>query len=125
MKTPIRVILTFFAVTASFYFILYVPFSFIQGFHINKLFHVFVALLIAAGIGVFLWKKTGSISNSKAKYILMGGIIVGAIGFIAGFIGPIILDPSANQGPLLGIFITGPLGFLVGLIGGGIYGLRK
>jgi hypothetical protein len=125
MKTPVRIILTFFAVTASFYLILYLPSFLIPGAHINKLIHVFAALLIAAGIGVFFWKKSGSISDNQTKYILLGGIIVGAIGFISGFIGPIIIDPSANQGPLLGIFITGPLGFLAGLIGGGIYGLRK
>ena len=121
MKTPLRIILTFFAVVAGFYLSLYVPSILLPGAHINKLIHISVALLIAAGIGVFLWKKSGSISNSQVKYILLGGIIVGAIGFISGFIVPIILDPSANQGPLLGIFITAPLGFLIGLLGGGFY----
>lgn len=121
MKTPIRIILTFFAVAASFYLILYLPVFLIPGLHLNKLIHVFLALLIASGIGVFLWKKSGRISESLATYIFKGGIIVGAIGFVLGFIGPIIIDPSANQGPLLGIFITGPIGFLIGLIGGGIY----
>jgi len=43
-------------------------------------------------------------------------LIVGGFGFLAGYIGPIILAPDANQGPLLGIFITGPLGFFAGLI---------
>lgn len=58
------------------------------------------------------------------KYLLcatIGAFIVGVVGFIGGFVGPIILAPSANQGPLLGIFITGPLGFVVGLIGGLVY----
>ena len=111
MKTPVRMILTFFVVVASFYLIIYGPFFFIPGAHINKLFHdnkllhVSASLIIALSIGVFLWKKTGSISKSLAKYILIGGFIVGAVGFIVGFIGPIILDPSANQGPLLGILI--------------------
>jgi hypothetical protein len=45
-------------------------------------------------------------------------LIVGGIGFAAGFFGPMILKPEANQGPMLGIFITGPLGFLLGLIYG-------
>jgi hypothetical protein len=45
-------------------------------------------------------------------------LIVGGIGFAAGFFGPIILTPDSNQGPLLGIFITGPIGFVVGLIYG-------
>ena len=47
----------------------------------------------------------------------LGGVLVGGIGFIGGFFGPILLDPGANQGPLLGIF-TGPLGFVAGAIGG-------
>jgi len=48
----------------------------------------------------------------------MGALCVGAIGFIGGFFGPMIIDPSANQGPMLGIFITGPLGVVVGAVGG-------
>jgi hypothetical protein len=35
---------------------------------------------------------------------------------VGGFLGPMILAPEANQGPLLGIFITGPLGLVVGAI---------
>ena len=40
--------------------------------------------------------------------------LVGFITFLCGFVGPIILTPEANLGPLLGLFITGPLGFLLG-----------
>jgi hypothetical protein len=50
-----------------------------------------------------------------AKRALAPAIIAGGIGFVAGFFGPMILAPDANQGPLLGIFITGPGGFLLGL----------
>jgi hypothetical protein len=50
------------------------------------------------------------------------GLIVGGTGFILGFVGPIIVAPGANQGPLLGIFVTGPLGFLGGLLFGAILG---
>ena len=60
-----------------------------------------------------------------AACILKGALIVGAIGFVAGFFGPLILAPDANQGPLLGIFITGPLGAVVGAIGGLVYALRR
>jgi len=48
------------------------------------------------------------------RIVLTWGIIFGAIGFIGGFFGPMVLTPDANQGPMLGIFITGPLGFLAG-----------
>ena len=56
---------------------------------------------------------------------LLGGVVLGGIGFAAGFFGPILLSPESNQGPLLGIFITGPLGFVLGLLVGGLYGSRR
>ncbi|MEO8464967.1 MAG: hypothetical protein ABI640_06470 [Gammaproteobacteria bacterium] len=46
---------------------------------------------------------------------------LGATGFIAGFFGPIALNPDANQGPLLGIFITGPGGAFAGVILGLVF----
>jgi hypothetical protein len=46
------------------------------------------------------------------------GLFVGAISFLAGFVGPMILAPDANQGPLLGILYTGPIGTLVGFAWG-------
>jgi hypothetical protein len=51
-----------------------------------------------------------------------GAVILGGVGFAAGFFGPIIFTPEANQGPLLGIFITGPLGCILGFVLGGLYG---
>lgn len=56
--------------------------------------------------------------------MLKWGVMLGIIGFLGGFIGPIIVTPEANQGPLLGIFITGPLGFTLGLIVGFVLSLR-
>ena len=43
-------------------------------------------------------------------------LLLGGAGFLAGFIGPIILNPEANQGPLVGIFLSGPGGAFLGLI---------
>jgi hypothetical protein len=43
---------------------------------------------------------------------------IGLVGFVAGFFGPLLLTPEANQGPLLGIFITGPLGVVLGALVG-------
>ncbi|MDX8433880.1 hypothetical protein RFN25_10575 [Mesorhizobium abyssinicae] len=56
--------------------------------------------------------------------MLKWGAILGVIGFLVGFVGPVIFTPEANQGPLLGIFITGPLGFVLGLIVGFVLSLR-
>ena len=58
---------------------------------------------------------------SRLLAALLGALILGGIGFAAGFFGPIFLT-DANQGPLLGIFITGPLGFVLGWILGALFG---
>lgn len=78
-----------------------------------------LALLILAVLlnyGAFGPRWRGAVRRAVAPALL-----VGAIGFAAGFFGPILLAPDANQGPLLGIFITGPGGFLLGLL----YGLVR
>ena len=56
---------------------------------------------------------------------LGGALVVGGVGFVGGFFGPMIFAPDANQGPLLGLFITGPLGFLLGGAGGFAYSLVR
>ena len=53
---------------------------------------------------------------STPRRILWWALVFGAVGFGCGFFGPIALNPSANQGPLVGIFITGPGGVLLGLV---------
>lgn len=42
-------------------------------------------------------------------------LVLGFAGFAAGFFGPMLLNPEANQGPMTGIFLTGPGGALLGL----------
>src|SRR6516164_4798852 len=51
--------------------------------------------------------------------------VLGIVGFLSGFIGPIVLAPGANQGPMLGIFITGPGGAVLGAILGGVVSLLQ
>ena len=121
MKDAMRVIVTFLAFVASYFFIYWLPLSLIPGLHQIPTLPNIIALLIAVAISILVWRKTSATSNNLAYYIIVGGIIVGAIGFIIGFFGPIIFRPDAAQGPLLGIFFTGPLGFILGLIGGAVY----
>jgi predicted lipid-binding transport protein (Tim44 family) len=45
-------------------------------------------------------------------------LAVGSIGFLSGFLGPMVLRPGASAGPMMGIFITGPLGTILGLVTG-------
>jgi hypothetical protein len=46
---------------------------------------------------------------------------LGLVGGTAGFLGPMLLNPDANQGPLLGLFITGPGGALAGTVLGHVF----
>jgi hypothetical protein len=49
-------------------------------------------------------------------------IILGGAGFAAGFLGPMIFVPDANQGPMVGIFISGPAG---AALGAALFGLCR
>lgn len=42
------------------------------------------------------------------------GIVLGVVGLVVGYWGPLRYSPSLSQGPLLGLFFTGPLGFVLG-----------
>jgi hypothetical protein len=77
-----------------------------------------------ATIAIICWgfALRGHIAESRRRTTsaLQGGIVLGGIGLVAGFFGPLILAPQCNLGPLLGIFTTGPLGFVLGAIIGWI-----
>jgi hypothetical protein len=66
---------------------------------------------------------TGSVDAAVSaaglgRSVGLGALVTGAIGFVGGFFGPMLVAPDAHQGPMLGIFITGPLGVVLGAIGG-------
>lgn len=58
-------------------------------------------------------------------WTILTAAVVGTIGFLIGFVGPIVFYPDSNQGPLLGFFVTGPLGALAGAVIGCCIGLFK
>jgi hypothetical protein len=51
-----------------------------------------------------------------APSILAWALLLGLAGFAAGFFGPMLVAPDANQGPLLGLLITGPGSAVAGLM---------
>ncbi len=54
--------------------------------------------------------------EARPPQLLLWILLPAAIGFGVGLVGPVICDPEANLGPLLGIFVTGPVGAILGLV---------
>lgn len=76
-------------------------------------------------VGIVIWKATANLTREHAALVIKGGSIGVLIGFLIGFVGPIVLRPYSPQGPLLGIFFTIPIGLIIGLIAGFFYVNRK
>ncbi|MGH9572045.1 MAG: hypothetical protein ACRD40_00730 [Candidatus Acidiferrales bacterium] len=60
--------------------------------------------------------NSNSNRDARGPHFLVWPLILGAVGFVCGFFGPIVLNPDANQGPLVGLFLSGPAGAFLGLI---------
>lgn len=120
-----RILLLLVVVTAVYFFVYWLPFAFVP-LEEREWVANLVSLLCAVLAGRFIWTRTGDGARQRGLLAAMsiGALALGGIGFCAGFFGPLLLAPDANQGPLLGLFITGPLGFLLGGIGGFCYWLR-
>ena len=74
-----------------------------------------IALVFAAWVARRVWHGLDAATDgSLAIHVGMGAAILGGLGFVLGFFGPMIFAPQANQGPLLGLFITGPGGAVLG-----------
>lgn len=123
MHTFARILLLLVVVPAVYYFVYWLPFALVPP-PAREWVASLVALLCAVLAGRFVWTRSARPGHSPLIAMAYGALVVGGIGFCAGFFGPLLLAPEANQGPLLGLLITGPLGFLLGAIGGFVYWLR-
>jgi hypothetical protein len=115
MKTLLRGLLTLIAVVSVYLFVYWMPVSAIAGPGLLR-----DILAMSGGIvaGWIVWSFTGNRHCNFFMSALGGALILGGIGFVGGFFGPLLFAPDANQGPLIGMFVTGPLGFVVGGIAG-------
>ncbi len=118
-----RVLVLLFVLPATYLFLYWIPFALLP-FWDQRWIPALLALAGAIGVGLYLWRRLGAAGATGASTVLSSGFIVGGVAFCAGFLGPMIFAPGANQGPLLGLLITGPAGFLVGLVGGLVYWRR-
>ena len=75
-------------------------------------------------MSVLCWWSALSVDRAASRVRIQAswrlGWIGGAIGLAVGFVGPLVLSPEANLGPLLGILVTGPLGFVAGGFAAGV-----
>jgi hypothetical protein len=71
-------------------------------------------------MGLLCWWKVLAGRETRARARIAAswrmGWILGGIGLTLGFVGPLVVTPSANLGPLLGILISGPGGFVLGAL---------
>jgi hypothetical protein len=125
MKVLFRVLVTLVSGVAAFYFVFWVGGALLLGLRWSPWISLVASLVVAAMVGRYVWGHTASFPAGLISSIALGAIATGGVGFVAGFFGPIIFTPGANQGPLLGIFITGPLGFILGAAGGAIHWLGR
>jgi len=123
MKQAFRVLVAITAGLFTYFFALWIPLALIRPLHLPWWIGSLLSLACAIWVGRHVWVKSEVVPDSLASSVAYGALVTGGVGFSAGFFGPIIFTPEANQGPLLGIFITGPLGFLLGGIGGFVYWL--
>lgn len=120
MNALARVLALLFVVPATYYFVYWLPFSLIDVGE-QRWIASLVSLACAVAAGWFVWRGMACVPGGAVSCVMLGAVVLGGVGFAAGFFGPLLFAPGANQGPLLGIFITGPLGFVVGAIGGFVY----
>jgi len=119
MRLVARILALVFVVPATFLFVYWVPFSLLPAIRMGWIPQV-VSLACAVTAGVWVWRKIGPETGQKSSSsVLLGGCLLGAVGFVAGFAGPLYFN-AGDQGPLLGIFLTGPAGFVLGLAVGAI-----
>ena len=120
MKKSNRIILSLFGFVFTFVSITFFL-KFLYHKEIDSLYRIIVGIVLGLLVFAILYLNSKSDSKSLSIHMISGGVTLGFTGFIIGFIGPLLIDSYANQGPLLGIFVTGPIGYLAGLLGGAIY----
>ena len=84
-----------------------------------------LGLFAFAAVGGLCGTWVGRHGGPIAHWCVWTAAVLGSIGFVLGFVGPILVQPHSPQGPLLGILITGPLGIVLGSLLGLIIGFAR
>ncbi|HXZ33194.1 MAG TPA: hypothetical protein VEH30_13020 [Terriglobales bacterium] len=124
MNPVIRSLIAALATFAAFWYVYWVPFEITLEiahgrFRWMWIIRVLESMAAAAVVAQYTWRHKSLAPQGLVSCIILSAVVMGGVGFSAGWFGPMIFDPG-SQGPVLGI-VTGPLGFLVGAIGGIFY----
>jgi hypothetical protein len=124
MNPIVRSLIAALAAFTVIWYIYWVPVAITLGlahvrFHWMWMIRVLGSMAAAVVVAQYSWRYKSWPPKGLVICIILGSVIMGGLGFSAGWFGPMIFDPG-SQGPLLGI-VTGPLGFLAGAIGGAFY----
>lgn len=119
MKPVFQLLAMLVVIPATYLLVFWGPLSFVS-FTGARWIPMTIALAVALAAGGSVWRKMGAAPDTLVERMTSGAMTLGAIGFVAGFFGPLIFSPESNQGPMLGLFITGPLGVVFGAVGGAV-----
>lgn len=124
MSTPFRLLLSVAACFGAWLLVFYVSLMLLPD--ALAWLQPLAALGFAIWVARRVWVRLEVITDASLPvFIGIGAATLGGLGFVAGFFGPMIFAPGANQGPLLGIFITGPGGALLGALAGWLVWLKQ
>lgn len=124
MSTPLRLLLSVAAFFGAWLLAFYVSLMLLPD--ALTWLQPLAALGFAIWVARHVWMRLEAITDASLPvFVGIGAVTLGGLGFVAGFFGPMLLAPGANQGPLLGIFITGPGGSLLGALAGWLVWLKR
>ena len=86
---------------------------------------VSLALFSALLVGWYAWKLVAGERVGVGISVICGALMLGGLGFIIGFLGPMIVAKDTSQGPLVGVVMTAPLGIILGALGGYIFASKQ
>ena len=84
-----------------------------------------LSFMCALLTGWFSWQLISAREMNASVAAISGALMLGALFFIIGFLGPMAFAKDTSHGPLIGIFIAAPLGMVMGAIGGYFYASRQ
>lgn len=99
--------------------------SLVNGFD-SQLVWLYLALATVVALSAGLFFRSYDVGGRTTVLLsLAGAVVLGAIGFVAGFWYPGLFRSHGNLAPLVGVFVTGPIGVVCGALVGLALGICR